>query len=187
MGVSTSAISKALSRDEKSFHLVNNVPIAVPLFPSLDARVVYLTPELRTMLEAQGERLKALSVRLSRVAPYLFPHLTGRRAGTVRYDFRKKWATACRKVGIPGMLRHDFRRTAVRNMVNVGIPERVAMLMTGHKTRNVFDRYHIVNGADLQDASRKLAGIVSGIVAPASSGPSSQLRDKSSCARSSGG
>ncbi len=152
-----------------------------------DARVVYLTPELRTMLEAQIEAIMALSWRLQRTVPHLFPHLTGSRAGTVRYEFRKKWATACRKAGIPGMLRHDFRRTAVRNMVNAGIPERVAMMMTGHKTRNVFDRYHIVNGADLQEASRKLAGIVTGIVAPAPPLGSAQLIDKPTRARSSVG
>jgi hypothetical protein len=70
--------------------------------------------------------------------------------------FRKVWDRVCTSAGVPGLLFHDLRRSGVRNLRRLGVQESVAMRISGHKTRAVFERYNIVDGADLAEAASKL-------------------------------
>jgi integrase len=116
--------------------------------------------ELRTTLEDQWQKTQILHREKGIIIPWVFWRWEGERI----MDFRKAWKTACQKAGAPGGIKHDFRRTAVRNLVRAGVPEKIAMIMTGHKTRSVFDRYDIVSEEDLREAGRKLNAMMGGMV-----------------------
>ena len=125
-----------------------------------DGRVFPFTEEIRSILEAQ----RGQSSHFGKVFP--------------QGAFRKRWATACHKAGLPCIVTpygkhggrkikalrtfHDLRRSAAREMSRCGVPERVIMQLMGWKTRSVFDRYRIVSGGDLADAVRRLNGANNG-------------------------
>lgn len=118
-----------------------------------DARIIPLTTDLQATLQA----LKVQRDQHDPHNPYVFTY-HGKRLRTIT----TAWANACTTAGLindkgkPTKLFHDLRRTGVRNLVRAGVPEAVAMRISGHRTRSVFDRYNIVTENDLHSAAKKL-------------------------------
>jgi integrase len=114
-------------------------------------------PELAELLKTQKADTETLERKAATIIPAVF-HRSGKRIAA----FNGAWRSACKAAGCPGRIPHDFRRTAVRNLVRAGVPEQMAMRLTGHKTRSVFERYNVTTETDLRAAVRKLAGTKQG-------------------------
>lgn len=107
-----------------------------------NARSIYLDDELLKLLKIQ---------RMRRGRCKFVFHRNGKKIS----NFIKAWKNACEEVGLEGKLFHDFRRTAARNLTRSGTKETVAMKITGHKTRSVFDRYNITSEDDIKQAMER--------------------------------
>lgn len=77
------------------------------------------------------------------------------RAGKPVNSFKGDWKQACEAAGVPNLLFHDLRRTAVRNMIRAGVPEKIAMQISGHKTASMLWRYNITDARDIKDAGKR--------------------------------
>ena len=125
-------------------------------------RVLYLTGDLLRVLMTWKTRSETKWSQ----CPWIC-----HRGGVRLQSLKHSWRQACGRVGLglmvtdekkgveiwQGKIPHDFRRTAVRNMLRAGVPEKIAMAISGHKTRSVFDRYNIVNESDLEQAAKSLS------------------------------
>jgi integrase len=76
----------------------------------------------------------------------------GKRIGSIRRVFE----TARQRAGNSGVVFHDLRHTFVTNIRRAGVDYFRIMAITGHRTMDVFNRYHTIDQDDLHHAVRQL-------------------------------
>ena len=105
-----------------------------------------LAPTLKASLEARWEGRDGL---------YVF-HRNGQPLGIGAV--RAAWKRATKRAGVGGRLVHDLRRSAARDFRRAGVSEGEVMKLCGRETRAMFDRYNIIDEADLAAAVAKRFG-----------------------------
>jgi len=121
-----------------------------------EARHIPICEELYTYLAAIPRAIHVSQVFLYKGQPFR--------------DIRAALRNACTEVGVNygrfekgGFVFHDLRHTFNTNMRKAGVAESVIMAITGHSTREMFDRYNTVDVDDLKDAVGKLTGFVQNV------------------------
>ena len=102
-----------------------------------------LAPSLKTSLQKRWAERDGL---------YVF-HREGKPLGVGAV--RSAWKRACKRAGLVGRLLHDLRRSAARDFRRAGVSEGEIMRLCGWETRSMFDRYNIIDEADLASAVAK--------------------------------
>jgi integrase len=121
-------------------------------------RVLPLEGELWEVIQ---RRWVAREVKRSSGESFISP-LVFHRKGERIADFRKAWSKACKDAKCLGKLFHDLRRTAIRNMIRAGVPQSVAMSISGHRTIHTFLRYNITSQDDQRNALKATQDHVKG-------------------------
>jgi integrase len=137
---------------------------------SLEERAITLDPdqtkndEARLLpMDRESKVLELIGQCVAGKGPedYVFTRVLDRRGWKARKgghisDMREAWAEATKAAGCPDLLFHDLRRSGVRNLIRSGVSEKTAMIISGHRTRSVFERYNIIDRSDLDKAMEKL-------------------------------
>lgn len=126
----------------------NRKPLTIPL-----------VGDLADIFARNADLAREIGQRLGRVIPWCFfypydvpPNV---RAGQRIADFDNQWRLATRAAGMAHLRFHDLRRGAIRTLRRAGNSEHEIMEWVGLKTREVFDRYDIVDDERKQDTARR--------------------------------
>lgn len=124
---------------------VRVVPLVGPLRAIIERRLEARIPSCRLVFHEDG-----------------MPIISIARKG-LRKRYYGQWYAACVAAGLPDegepghLIPYDLRRTATRNLRRLGFADSIVMAITGHLTRDTFDRYGIVDERDLSEVFQALA------------------------------
>lgn len=127
----------------------NRITLAAADSKNGETRTLVVSGELTQIIA----RREAARIRSGSFDSLFVFHRDG---GKPIYEFRKAWATACKKAGKAGMIFHDLRRSAVRNLIRSGVPQNIAMRVSGHKSISMFRRYDVCSEDDLAAAMQSV-------------------------------
>lgn len=116
----------------------------------LATRTFPVIPELRSLLQTWQPSAGQIYLFPGRHPDHHWRHIQPDSAA----DILQK---ACERVGIEGVSTHSFRRTALTQMSNAGIPLRVIMEISGHRTLTVLQRYLDVKPEQVKGAIATLS------------------------------
>ena len=143
------AAAPRLSNGAEQHYLTNRIAAMLPRLGSASAVQCW------TQLEKFEERWEA------RNGPFVF-HRDGEK---ISYDsLEHAWGRARKRTKLTDRLMHDLRRTAARDFRRAGVSEGEIMKLCGWKTRAMFDRYNIIDEADLASAVGKRFSPANGTV-----------------------
>lgn len=126
--------------------------IRLPDSKNNEPRSLPISGEIHELIE---RRWRAREYKAQDRVTHISERVFHKRGSPIK-SFFKSWDNACHAAKCPGRLFHDLRRSAIRDMVRAGVPEVVAMKVSGHKTRATFERYNIVSNNDKKDALTRL-------------------------------
>jgi hypothetical protein len=143
-------------------------------------------------MSAEALRLLKTAPRLEH-SPYVCPSIFDPNRPMSKHTYYKGWRRILGRAGLPRIGTHGIRHRSATDIANSGIPVKVGMALTAHKTVTMFMRYVHTEDDPVRAAADAVAfrrqGLIGGTVAAAaaSSAPASVIAPGTAGSRADGG
>ncbi len=102
----------------------------------------WVWPPMPAILQTELELWRPRSLGLGKDTGWVFPSVTGAKAGHVtKSQIHKAWAKLLESAGCSGITRHDMRRFMVTRLRELGADDQAIKRVSGHSTAAMIDRY----------------------------------------------